>query len=66
MEHPNRRGRPRATLADGRLYQFGFRLEIWLKQALDDIAKRQERTMTQVVRQACKEYVERERAKQAA
>lgn len=59
-------GRPKKTLNEGRTIQTGFRLEAWLKHELDEIAKRQERTVTQVIRMACKEYVQREREKQAA
>lgn len=58
--------RQRKSITEARAAQTAFRLEIWLKQALEDIARAQERTVTQVIRQACKEYVERWRKTKAA
>lgn len=61
-----KRRKQRKSLTEARAVQTGFRLEIWLKQALEEIAREQERTVTQVIRQACKEYIERERTRKAA
>lgn len=46
--------------------QMAFRCEVVLKHEMEEIAKRQERTLTQVIRHACKEYVERQQQRNAA
>jgi predicted transcriptional regulator len=58
--------RKRKPLVDKRLEQVGIRVETWLKHALDELARKDERSMTQVARQALKEYVERRKNKGVA
>lgn len=58
----NKKGRPRKPPTEARTVQIGIRCEIWLKHKLDELAKKEERTVTQLVRQAMKEYMERREA----
>lgn len=62
----NRMGRPRKSVTEGRTVQIGIRCEIWLKHKLDELAKKEERTVTQLARQALKEYIERKSTQVAA
>lgn len=55
----------RKPLSEKRLEMVGIRVEIWLKHSLEEIARNEERTLTQVSRQALKEYVERRKAEAA-
>jgi hypothetical protein len=58
--------RKRKPSTDQRLEMVGLRIEIWLKHALEELARKEERTLTQVCRHAMKEYVERRKAEAAA
>lgn len=62
----NKMGRPRKPATEARTVQLGIRCEIWLKHKLDELAKKEERTVTQIARQALKEYVERKSSRVAA
>jgi predicted transcriptional regulator len=56
----------RKSLSEARTVQVGIRVEVWLKHELEEIARREERTITQVARQAFKEYVEHKKTEVAA
>jgi predicted transcriptional regulator len=57
---------PKLPSSQRRSIQWGLRIEAWLKRELDEIARRQERTVAQLARMALREYVEREKKKAAA
>ena len=44
---------------DTREEQLGVRIESWLKERLEEIAKREERSVAQLVRRVLKDYVEK-------
>jgi hypothetical protein len=44
---------------DTREEQLGIRIESWLKERLEEIAKREERSVAQLVRRVLKNYVEK-------
>ena len=52
-------GRPKKAATEGKNTQIGIRCEIWLKHRLIELAKREERTITQIARQAIKDYVQK-------
>lgn len=58
--------RPRKSITESKAVQTGFRLEIALKRELDDIARREDITVTQIIRRAVREFIERDKSKVAA
>jgi len=58
-----RRTKPRNEV---KIVYVGFRMEAWLRHALDEIARKEERTLTQIIRHAVKEYIDRHNKKSQA
>lgn len=52
-------GRKKKSATEARSVQLGIRCEIWLKQKFEKFAEKDERTLTQVMREALKQYAER-------
>jgi predicted transcriptional regulator len=53
-------GRTKLPASQRRTVALNVRCEPWLKHELDELARKQERTLAQVARAALKDYIERQ------